>query len=219
MYNDVPVQFEVCPVSGHFIHGKVGRKIQEIKKSITINFEKQLLSVLQWETVTSQISNTINDMPLALAGRTEFEIADVLAPNRLLMGRNIDCSPTFPVEVSSNPDRFMKSISTSWFEVWPTVHVPKLMHHPKWFTNDREVQVGDIVLFTKIDDTFGNTYKYSKIKQVEKSNDGRIRKVMVEYRNHNKNVNRETYRAVHSIIMIHPVDELSLAEELAYANC
>jgi len=146
------VEFEVCPVAGHFMHGKVERKIQEVKKSLTINFDKQRLSVLQWETVAAQISNTINDMPLALAGHVNFEVADVLTPNRLLMGRNNDRRPAFPVELTTKPDKFMKlnqQIFEAWFEVWLTVHVTKLMHHPKWIRNEYNLKVGDIVLFTK----------------------------------------------------------------------
>ena len=203
------------------MHGKVERKIQEIQKSLTINFNKCRLSVLQWETVSCEISNTINDMPLALTGHTDFEVADVITPNRLLMGRNNDRSPSFPVEVSCKPSKLMKQnqdIFNAWFEVWLTVHVPKLMHRPKWFRNDYDVKVGDIVLFTKRDNTMCNTYQFGKIKDVETSKDGRIRKALVEYRNHNECVNRVTYRAIRGLVMIHPIDELSIAEELAYSN-
>ena len=35
----------------------------------------------------------INDRPLSLSSHTNYEIADVLTPNRLLMGRNNDRSP------------------------------------------------------------------------------------------------------------------------------
>ena len=101
---------------------------------------------------------------------------------------------------------------------WITVHVPKLMHRPKWFTNDKDVKVGDIVLFSKKDSTLVNTYQYGKIKQIEKDCDDKVRRVLVEYRNHNENTNRQTYRATRELVMIHPVDELSITEELVYAN-
>ena len=56
----------------------------------------------------------INGRPLALSSHTNYEIADVLTPNRLLMGRNNDRSPAFPVEVASNPDKFIKPINKFW---------------------------------------------------------------------------------------------------------
>ena len=65
LHTSVGVQFEVCPVDGHNMHGKVERKIKEIKKSISKNVGRERLSVLQWETICSIIGNTINDMPLA----------------------------------------------------------------------------------------------------------------------------------------------------------
>ena len=160
-------------------------------------------------------------MPLALNGYTDFEVADILTPNRLLLGRNNDRSPTFPVQVTTKPDKFMKQnedLFNAWFEVWLTVHVPKLMYRPKWFNNTFNLKVGDIVLFIKQDNALCNTYQYGKIKNVETSKDGRIRRVEVEYRNHSENINRTTYRATRGLVMIHPVDELSLYEELVYTD-
>ena len=51
LHTSVGVQFEVCPVGGRNMHGKVERKIKEIKKSISKNVGKERLSVLQWETI------------------------------------------------------------------------------------------------------------------------------------------------------------------------
>ena len=46
---DSVVEFDTCIVGGHNYNGKVER-----------------LSVLQWETVSSVIANTINDLPIGL---------------------------------------------------------------------------------------------------------------------------------------------------------
>ena len=37
---------------------------------------------------------------------------------------------------------------------------------------------------------------------------------MVKYRNYNENTDRETTRSTRSLVMIHPVDELNLIQEL-----
>ena len=222
LFCDVQVEFDVCPVSGHHMHGKVERKIREIKKSLSINLHNERLSVLHWETIASQIASTINDVPLAVQGLTDFEVMDVLTPNRLLLGRNNERSPTFPVTVTSNPGNLLKAnqkIFDTWFETWLTVHVPKLMYQPKWFDSHHHIKIGDVVLFIKRESTLNNTYQYGKVKEIISSQDGRIRKVIVEYRNENENTNRTTYRAVRGLVLIHPVDELSLSEELAMANC
>ena len=49
------------------------------------------------------------------------------------------------------------------------------------------------------------------IKDVEFS---KIRRVTIKYWNTNKNMNRETRLAVRNIVMIHPVDETFIAQEL-----
>ena len=50
------------------------------------------------------------------------------------MGRNNDS--LISVKLDSTPGKFIKSnqqIMDAWFEVWLTVHVPKLVYQPKWF--------------------------------------------------------------------------------------
>ena len=154
---------------------------------------KERLSVLQWETLSSEIANTINDLPLALGNVIgDFEQMDLLTPNRLLLGRNNDRSPVAQVNVTDDLVKFMKvnkQIFEAWFETWLTSHVPKLMFQPKWFNCDDDLQQGDIVLFLKREGKLSNTYQYGMVSAVEKSSDGKIRKVRVKYRNEKENVN------------------------------
>ena len=80
LYVDANVQFEICPVSGHFMHGRVERKIKQIKEIIEKTLYNDRLSLLQWETLASEISNSINNLPIGL---TDLENADLLTPNHL----------------------------------------------------------------------------------------------------------------------------------------
>ena len=113
--------------------------------------------------------------------------------------------------VTSHPSKFIKEnilIFNSWFETWLTSYVPTLMNHPKWFKDDFDLTVGDVVLFLKHDGQLSGVYQYGMIDEVKTSKDGKIRSAVVKYRNHNESVDRFTNRAVREIIMIHPVDEL-----------
>ena len=56
------IDFKTCPMGAHYVHGKVKRKIQEIKRSLMKNVNKNRLSVLQWETLIQQICNSINNI-------------------------------------------------------------------------------------------------------------------------------------------------------------
>ena len=68
LHKDVSIDFELCPVGGHNYNGKVERKIREVRLSIEKSFTGQKLSTLQWETISSEVANSINDLPLALNG-------------------------------------------------------------------------------------------------------------------------------------------------------
>ena len=55
------VESKTCPVGAHYMHGRVERKIQQIKKSINKTINNERLSVIQWETLCQQIANSINN--------------------------------------------------------------------------------------------------------------------------------------------------------------
>ena len=56
------------------MNGRVERKIREMKDSITESLKNEKISLLQWETLVSEIANTINYLPLALGNITsQFE--------------------------------------------------------------------------------------------------------------------------------------------------
>ena len=93
-------------------------------------------------------------------------------------------------------------------------YVPSLVPHPKWFETNRNIAVGDIVLFSKSDKEFENVYQYGLVKVIHVSKDGLIRSVDVEYQNANKNTKRRTTRGVRELVVIHPFDELGLSKEL-----
>ena len=147
----------------------------------------------------------------------DFEISDLITPNRLLLGRNNDRSPDFPLTVIDDYDTIITEnnrIFQSWFECWLISHVPKLITQPKWFNSDRDMKEGDVVLFLKQEKELCSTYQYGVIQSTEVGRDGKIRKVNVRYRNHNENTDRFTFRSTRSLVMIHPVDEITVMQEL-----
>jgi len=88
------------------------------------------------------------------------------------------------------------------------------MNQPKWFVQDRDITVDDIVLFVKNDSAVMSTYQYGIIKETHHGNDNRIRKATVLYKNANEQSFRETTRAVRELIVIHQADENDLVDEL-----
>ena len=59
-----------------------------------------------------------------------------------------------------------------------------MVNQPKWFTNQEDMKVGDIVLFRKDDKVLSSTYQYGMVAEVMPTDgDGLIRKVKIRYRN------------------------------------
>ena len=218
LHHDVAVDFEVCPVGGHNMHGKVERKIREINASLEKTVKNERLSIMQWETVAAQVANSINDLPLALGNIVaDFDNLDLITPNRLCLGRNNSRSPTGDVVIVDNPDKLLKEnarIFNAWFDNWLLSHVPKLLSQQKWFDSEKQPKKGDVVLFLKQESSISNTYQYGMVEDVEQSKDGLARKLRVRYRNVNESVDRYTTRSTRSLVLIHHVDETNITKEL-----
>ena len=211
------IEMETCPVGAHNMHGKVERKIREVNSSLEKNLQNERLSILQWETICSMIANAINDLPIAIGNLTDVENFDLVTPNRLLLGRNNDRSPTGDFITSSSPTKIITqnfNIYDSWFESWLMNHVPKLLFQEKWFRHDRNLEVGDVVLFKKIDSSLSKTYTYGMISKVEPGNDGKVRRVIVKYRNDGEKSFRETSRSVRDLVLIHSVNDCELMKDM-----
>ena len=204
------MEFDTCPVGGHNYNGKVGRRIRQIKESFEKNIQNERLSVLQWESISLVIANTINDLPLGLGNIiSDYENMDFIRPNRLRLRRSNDHSPAATMEVTSNPDRILKEnrkMFNSWIKVWLISHVPRLMNHPKWFSTDYDIKICDAVLLLKQDGVLSNSYHYGMVNEIVTCKDGVIRKVIFRYRNHQEKVDRCTTRSVRDRVLIHQID-------------
>ena len=216
------IQFESCPVGGHDMHGKVERKIRQVQESMKKKLQGNRLSILQWETLGDQIANNVNNLPLASINvSAELEHLDILTPNRLLLGRNNDRSPSGSLLVSNDAQKLLQANVdnlTVWFDSWLISYVPRLMEHPKWFRSDIDIHVGDVVLFLRTEKEYSRQYQYGIVQSVERGRDGKIRTVNVRYRNPSGKKNRETRRAARELVIIHHADELSIFEEQAEAS-
>ena len=212
------VEFHPCPVGSHYYHGKVERKIREFRKSVEKELQNQHLSLIQWETLGHQISNSMNNLPIGLGNKcASLENLDLLTPNRLILGRNNSRCPTAPLVLSSDVRKIIQSnadIFNVWFQSWLVSYVPTLVPQPKWFQTTRNISVGDVVLFSKSDKEFENIYQYGIVKATHVSRDGLVRSVDVEYQNPSESTKRVTNRGVRELVVIHPYDELGLSKEL-----
>ena len=106
------------------------------------------------------------------------------------MGRNFN--PIAP-GANANVDtsliglkNYVKDVYKSWWSRWEVEVLPKLfVPGPKWNKSESNVKVGDIGLLLSHKGSAGKiltVYKYVKVIEVIRSEDGLVRKVKVQYR-------------------------------------
>ena len=149
------------------------------------NFENQLFSAFQWEALAVQTSNTINNHPLALENVTgDLHNFDLITPSNTSLGHNSDLSPVGSLVVSSAIIPALEE--TTWFENWLISQVLNLMHHSKWFDNERDLKIRGIILFLKHCTSFKNTCQYGSVENVKYNREENIRRVKMKHRNDNE---------------------------------
>ena len=131
---------------------------------------KERLSVIQWETLMQQISNSINNLPIGVKNKVEkLENLDIITPNRLILGRNNNCCPNVPLEISCDYKRSIETntnIFKTLFKAWLISYVPTLVERTKWHINDPKVNIGDVILFIKSEQECDLQYRYGIVGSV-----------------------------------------------------
>ena len=143
-------------------------------------------------------------------GLKTIENLDILTHNRLILGQNNSRHPSVPLKVKHDVRGIIesnKAIVDAWFKVWLTSYLPTLLEHTKWFTNDRSIRVGDVVLFLKSDREFDCQYQYGLVVWL-------VQVVQIQYQNNREKIKRSTRRGVRDIVVVHPVEEIGLYREL-----
>ena len=102
------------------MHGKVERKIRNVRESFEKHLHNERLSIIAWETLGDQIANAINNLLIGLGNECrDPENIDLITPNRLLLARNNDGSPVGTLIVSNDLARIMQQNKDN-FNVWFT---------------------------------------------------------------------------------------------------
>ena len=122
-----------------------------------------------------------------------------------------------PVKLTSDSRRMLADIDKkieAWFKIWSVAHVPNLLIQKKWFKNDRDLVVGDVVFFKKEESELGDgEWTMGMVDQIIPSRDGNVRQVVVRYRNASENHDRFTHRSVRNLIKLFNVDDPELQDD------
>ena len=229
------LDFEVCPVQGHNMHGQVERVIRSVQESFTdsgLLVKRYHSTGLQ--TLCKLIENQYNNLPLGYHFDRDCDngpLLKMICPNQLRVGRINKRALDGPLRLPKNRMEMLIQVDEVykvWFRIWRDSYVPKLMFKPKWFKTDRDLLVGDLVYFVKRDGALEAKWTMGMVETVDKGRDGVIRKVIIKYCNageqslslekkdkEDSTFPRYTERAVRKIVKIFSLEETNVAEDLA----
>ena len=167
------------------------------------------------------MENDHYNIPLGFEFDRDQDNTDVLkliTPNMLRVGRSNTRALAGPLRLPVGASELVDKVSKlydAWFRIWSDSYVPKLLFRPKWFNDDIDLQLGDIVYFQKSDSDPNESWIVGRISGIDRSRDMRIRKVKIKYRNAVENFDRETDRNVRKLVKLWSEDQWNLQDDLA----
>jgi hypothetical protein len=218
----VGVEFEACPVGGHNYHGQVERSIREIKKLFDTVYKGVKLDLLGFETAFAFLSNELNNLPLCLGNKyRDLDNLDLITPNRLIQGRANKRAMSGPCTVDK-PSKMlekMHQVFEAWWQAWYKEKLTDfVVQPPKWLRSDPNLKVGDIVIFQKRgqEQVLGSPiWAVGRVEEADVSeSDGKVRELVIQYRNPGESKFRTTRRAARSVALLSSEDDLDLMQEL-----
>ena len=221
LYKERGIKFRTCPVSGHNYHGGVERKIKTVQDCLEkIDVANLRLHATGLQTLLKLIENDLNNLPLGYSYNRDSDNSPLLKlifPNMLKIGRLNTRAMDGPIRMPAGPGEMMKKIEkgySSFFDLWNTTMIPKLMKMNKWFDTKSQLVVGDIVYFRKVESELASKWTVGKIVDVTKSKDGLVRRVDVQYQNSTENEPRVTDRAARSLIKLFNIDDTTWQDDM-----
>ena len=141
------------------------------------------LSASEFSTVCSQVSNMLNERPLAKSTSSDSEI-NVLTPNSLLLGRPVAAAPPGKFGSPSLRKRFadIDGILDDFWKRWVQSYAPTMVKQNKWSKEaKRDLKVGDVVSVADSNMLRGR-YFVATVVEVKPGADGLVRHVGLVYK-------------------------------------
>ena len=219
------------PTQSHESRGKVERVVQVLKKYIQERKGETLTqSIMDWETTFCYVSNFVNNLPMARMTNTRslsYDIAEIVTPNRLLLGKNNQRSPNCVIEEKgvTYKDRLSKNnkIMQAFFTLLNRM-TPDLVDRPKWHkSSDMLPKVGDYCLFKHKESNMGSEHEHWKIGKVieirDSESNAESKIYILEYRTATKQKKKKaeswtvtvqiTDRAARELVILFTPEELN----------
>ena len=222
LHKEKGIRFKTCPVTGHNFHGAVERKIRSVQDCLEkCDVANMRLHATGLQTLVKLVENDLNNLPLGYSYGRDSDNSPLLKlifPNMLKIGRLNNRALDGPVRMPSGPGELMKKIEkgySTFFKIWNSSMIPKLMKAHKWYKTGDQLQVNDVMYYQKVESELSSKWSIGIISEVEKGKDGLVRRVQIKYQNSSEDFPRYTDRAVRSLIKLFNIDDQNWQDEMA----
>ena len=191
-------------------HGRHRMGVLSGRKCVRVTIGDQRLSFSEMQTFLYETANLLNERPIGMLPICG-EDPQYLCPNDCLLGRTTIKAPCGDFDVTCNSKKriwFVQRITDQFWKKWTTYYFPSLLIRKKWHTDNRDLAIDDVVIIYDKDLPRGH-WKIGIITQATPSSDGRVRHVLVKYKNHLSKSYTEIERPVQKLIVILSADERS----------
>ena len=212
VYKEHGVRFETCPVAGHNAHGLVERKIKTAQELMEKSgFANVRMHTTGLQTTCKLVENMMNNTPYGFSyarGKGNNKLMKLISPNMMKIGRIHSRSLNGPLRLPEGPATIMKKVEEvykSFYKIYNDTMVAKLIQEaqPKWFRNDRDLKVDDVVFFRKSEGSaIKGSWTVGMVDSITYGADGLIREAAIKYCNASEQIPRYTTRAVRSLVRL-----------------
>ena len=215
LQSQIGMETHLKAVQSHGERGRVERAIRTVRSMLKRSgVHETKHSVMGWETHFAMVANMMNNVPIARTERSSKsnrgEADEILTPNRLLLGRNNVRSLERMDRSGTNLDSVLEKnikIQNKFYELL-IKNIFELVPQPKWFKNDVDLKVNDIVLYIHKESTHASEHYWRLGRVKEIKSDKKPTKVLIEYKNVNEKKFRTTERMTRELVVVHKVDDL-----------
>ena len=187
-------------------NGATEALVKTSKRALHTIIGDSVLSFSELLTVFYEAAQLVNQRPI---GRKPTDPSDgsYICPNDLLLGRASAHVPQGPFKQRCSDKYrfyFIQELIDQFWKRWIRDVFPNMIIQPKWHVEKRNVCIDDVVLIQDSNELRGK-YKMGIVTKVYPSDDGKVRKVQVSYKN---NPEGPDYTGTQYTNVIRPIQRL-----------
>ena len=187
-------------------NGLAEAAVKLVKSTLYLTLASQkALNYAELDTLFSSVSNIVNQRPIGVKHFTEEDYV-AITPNDLLLGRSRNTIPGIQYlkdETLTKRQEFMMEVEDLWWKQWYVQVFPSLVPFKKWRKEERNIQIGDIVLVMYEKSVGKGDYRLARVLRVYPDVHDVVRTVKVGFR-------RRSVREATLPYVPKPLDEMEL---------